>query len=354
MERKIHISAGKEYDAYIGNGLIEKCGDMCRAAGIKGKAAIVTDSIVSPLYLGRVVRSFREAGYETVTMEFPAGENYKNINTFSEILEFFARSELTRSDFAVALGGGVVGDIVGFAAGCYMRGIDYVQMPTTLLSAVDSSVGGKTAIDLGVGKNLAGMFIQPRIVICDTDTMRTLDESILADGAAEAIKTGILGDYGLFEILEKGVDLENIVDVITRCITYKGKVVEKDEFETGVRRKLNLGHTPAHGIEKRSSYLISHGRAVGMGMAIMTRAAVALGHMTKETADRILKAIENCGLSVGCPYTAEELAEVAMSDKKRSGDSITIVMPREIGYCTLEKISVSELERIFALGLESK
>lgn len=354
MERKIHISAGREYDAYVGNGLLDKCGEMCKRAGLKGKAAIVTDSIVSPLYLGRVVKSFRDAGYETVSMEFPAGESYKNINTFSEILEFFARGELTRSDFAVALGGGVVGDIVGFASGCYMRGIDYVQMPTTLLSAVDSSVGGKTAIDLTMGKNLAGMFIQPKIVLCDTDTMHTLDESVLADGAAEALKTAILGDYDLFEQLENGVDLENINDVITRCVNYKGKVVEADEFEQGVRRKLNLGHTPAHGIEKRSSYLIPHGRAVGMGMAIMTRAAAKLGNMTQETAERILRAIQNCGLSTGCPYAADELAEVAMSDKKRSGDSITIVMPRDIGYCTLEKISVNELEKIFAFGLENK
>ncbi|MBR5261377.1 MAG: 3-dehydroquinate synthase, partial [Oscillospiraceae bacterium] len=317
VERKIHISAGQEYDAYVGNGLLEKCGEMCKRAGLKGKAAIVTDSNVAPLYLGAVVRSFREAGYETVSMEFPAGENHKNINTLAEILEFFARCELTRSDFAVALGGGVVGDIVGFAAGCYMRGIDYVQMPTTLLSAVDSSVGGKTAIDLKMGKNLAGLFIQPKIVICDTDTMRTLDKDILADGAAEAIKTAILGDYDLFEQLENGVNFDNIIDVVTRCITYKGKIVEADEFEQGERKLLNLGHTPAHGIEKCSAYLIPHGRAVGMGMAIMIRAASKLEYMTTETEGRILRAICRCGLNISCPYTANELAEVAMSDKKR-------------------------------------
>ena len=352
MERKIHISAGKEYDAFVGDGLLEKSGEMCKRAGLSGKAAIITDSNVSPLYLGRVVKSFRDAGYETVSMEFPAGENHKNIETYAQILEFFARTGITRSDFAVALGGGVVGDIVGFAAGSYMRGISYVQMPTTLLSAVDSSVGGKTAIDLTVGKNLAGLFIQPKIVICDTDTMHTLDDSILSDGAAEAVKTAVLGDPELFGILENGINLENIVEIITRCISYKGKIVEADEFEKSVRKKLNLGHTPAHGIEKRSSYLISHGRAVGMGLAIMARAAANSGKMAQETAERILRAVENCGLSVGCPYSAAELAAVAMSDKKRSGDKITIVMPRDIGYCSLEEIEVKELENIFALGLE--
>ncbi|MBR5262077.1 MAG: 3-dehydroquinate synthase, partial [Oscillospiraceae bacterium] len=160
-------------------------------------------------------------------------------------------------------------------------------------------------------------------------------------------------DYELFEQLENGIDLDNIIDVITRCMNYKGKVVEADEFEQGVRKKLNLGHTPAHGIEKCSNYLVPHGRAVGIGMAIMTRAASNLGYMTTETEGRILRAICRCGLTISCPYTANELAKVAMSDKKRSGDSITIVMPHDIGCCTLEKISISELERIFALGLEN-
>lgn len=352
MERKVHISTGHEYDAFIGAGLLSKCGEMCRAAGISGKAAIITDSNVSPLYLGKVVQSFRAAGYETASMEFPAGESYKNIETFSMILEFMAKNGLTRSDFAVALGGGVVGDMVGFAAGCYMRGIGYVQMPTTLLSAVDSSVGGKTAIDLAAGKNLAGLFIQPEIVICDTDTMKTLEPGILSDGAAEAVKTAILGDSELFEKLESGVNMDNIADVIAACVAFKGKVVEEDEFELGVRKTLNLGHTPAHGIEKLSDYLIPHGRAVGIGIAIMARSAHRLGNMTAETSERILRALESCGLYTDCPFTAQELAKAAMNDKKRSGDSITIVMPREIGHCTLEKIKTDRLEEIFALGLE--
>lgn len=352
MERKVHIRAGREYDAFIGAGLLDKCGEMCRSAGISGKAAIITDSNVSPLYLSRAIRSFRAAGYDTVSMEFPAGESYKNIETFSMILEFLAKAGLTRSDFAVALGGGVVGDMVGFAAGCYMRGIGYVQMPTTLLSAVDSSVGGKTAIDLAAGKNLAGLFIQPEIVICDTDTMKTLEPSVLSDGAAEAVKTAILGDTELFAQLENGVNMDNIADVIASCVAFKGKVVEEDEFELGIRKTLNLGHTPAHGIEKLSDYLIAHGRAVGMGTAIMARAAHRLGNMTAETKNRILRTLENCGLFTDCPFTAQELAHAAMNDKKRSGDSITIVMPREIGHCTLEKIKTSELEEIFTLGLE--
>ena len=336
--QRVKINTSKSYDVTIGSGLIKKAGEILRETGVTGKIAIVTDSNVAPLYLDALKNSLKESGYNAISFVFPAGEKSKNLETLSSILEFFANNGMTRKDTAVALGGGVTGDMTGFAAGVYMRGISYVQIPTTLLSCVDSSVGGKTAVDLKAGKNLAGVFIQPKAVIADTDTLKTLDKNVYADGMAEVIKTAVLGDSELFSRLENGnADDEYI---ISRCVQYKGKVVCEDEFETGVRKLLNLGHTPAHAIEKLLHYKTPHGHAVGIGLSIIARACAKEGLIELDTSRRILSLLDKYSLPLYSEFSPEDLARECTFDKKRSGNTISLIKIRNIGDCFIEDIAL--------------
>ena len=245
--KEIRVNTVPAYTVTIGPGLLKDCGPRLREVIPPCHMAVVTDSIVGPLYLETVTESLKAAGYAAGTFEFPAGEESKNVSTLSDILEFLAKERLTRSDCLIALGGGVAGDMAGFAAAVYLRGVRYVQMPTTLLSAVDSSVGGKTAIDLRAGKNLAGAFLQPAAVLCGTDCLNSLPPAVFAGGAAEAVKTGVLCDEGLFALFEDGTLKADPAEVIARCVEYKAGVVERDEKEQGERKLLNLGHTVGHG-----------------------------------------------------------------------------------------------------------
>ena len=243
--------------------------------------------------------------------------------------------------------------MAGFAAAVYLRGIRYVQLPTTLLAAVDSSVGGKTAVDLTAGKNLAGAFCQPAAVICDTDCLKTLPPDVFADGAAEAVKTGVLSDEALFALFEDGTLTADPGEVIARCVAYKAGVVERDEKEQGERKLLNLGHTVGHAIEKCSGYVIPRGHAVAAGLAVIARAAEALGWTEESLAARITACLSKNGLPTGTDYSAEALAEAALSDKKRAGGDITLVVPRKIGHCELRKVPVADLLPIIRAGLEA-
>lgn len=348
----IPVRTTPPYEVLIGSGLLGRCGTLLRPVLSVCRMAVITDSTVAPLYLDTVTDSLRAAGYGVCSYVFPAGEANKNFETLSGILEFLAEQHLTRADCVVALGGGVVGDMAGFAAGIYLRGIRCVQMPTTLLSAVDSSVGGKTAIDLRAGKNLAGVFLQPAAVLCDTDCLASLPVDILADGAAEAIKTGVLCDESLFALFEGSALSAAPSEIIARCVAYKAGVVERDEKEQNERRLLNLGHTIGHAIEKCSSYTIPHGHAVAAGLAMMARGAEALGWTDIPVAERISACLAQNGLPTSSIYTAEALAESALADKKRAGNDITIVIPKAIGFCELRKIPVTELLPIIRAGLE--
>lgn len=348
----IHVRTNSEYDVTIGPGLLGECGPRLKETVGLCHMAVVTDSNVAPLYLETVKSSLLEAGFKVSTYVFPAGESNKNFNTLSDILEFLAGEQLTRTDCVAALGGGVTGDMAGLAAALYLRGVKYVQLPTTLLAAVDSSVGGKTAIDLSAGKNLAGAFMQPSAVICDTSCLKTLPPHVFAGGAAEAIKTGILCGEKLFALFEADVLSTAPEVIISQCVTYKAGVVERDEKEQGERKLLNLGHTIGHAIEKCSNYQISHGRAVSVGTYIMTCAAENLGWTDGPISRRVCDCLRRNWLPTGLSYPPEKLAQAALSDKKRAGDSITIVVPRAIGHCELEKIHVSELEGIIRAGVE--
>ncbi len=353
--RTIRVHTDPEYTVTIGPGLLRECGSRLSEVLSPCHIAVVTDSTVAPLYLETVKSSLLEAGNQVSTYVFPAGEGSKNFDTLSQILEFLAEEHLTRADCVAALGGGVTGDMAGLAAALYLRGVKYVQLPTTLLSAVDSSVGGKTAIDLKAGKNLAGAFMQPAAVLCDTDCLSTLPPEVFADGAAEALKTGVLCDETLFSSMEHGLAASRLEEIIARCVSYKAGVVERDEKEQGERKLLNLGHTVGHAIEKCSGFTIPHGHAVAAGLAIMTRAAENLGWMTGESkraieAERIESAVETLGLPSSTEFSPEALAQAALSDKKRAGSSITIVVPSKIGRCELKTIPVTELRSVIEAG----
>ena len=349
----IHVSAGggKDYNVTVERGSLDRCGELLAPLFGGGRIAVITDTNVARLYLERAAASLEREGFEVCTFAFPAGEQSKNLATLSDILEFLAERGLTRTDALVALGGGVVGDTAGFVAGCFLRGIRYAQIPTTLLAFVDSAVGGKTAVDLRAGKNLAGLFFPPSAVIADPDCLATLPDEILADGAAEVVKTGVLDGEELFSLAEKGSIRENAERIIELCIAYKAKIVGMDEYERGPRKLLNLGHTVGHAIQKLSDYKIPHGRAVSAGLAVISRAAVSLGMLSPDDCKRIISSLRSFGLPTETYFGAAELAQAALADKKRSGSSITLVIPRAIGNCELHEIPTSELQEIIDKGL---
>jgi len=348
--RTITVNASKTYDITIGTGVLSEAGSIIRKTAGGKTAAIVTDDNVAPLYAERLKSILEESNYRTATYIFRSGETSKDAGTFISVLNFLGSEKLSRTDVVVALGGGVVGDLAGFAAACYMRGIRFVQIPTTLLAAVDSSVGGKTAINLITGKNLAGAFYQPDAVLCDVSLLTTLTAEVFRDGCAEVIKYGIIADSVLFESLKTPIRTQSEA-VIARCIEIKRDIVAEDEFEHGARKLLNFGHTIGHAIELLSKYRTPHGQAVAAGMAIVTRAAVRMGICGAHSLRDILHVLRLYELPENTAYKADKLTHACLSDKKRDGDSLTMIFPLEIGKCVLKKIPVSELEAVIGLGL---
>lgn len=343
--KTVTVNASKQYDIKIGRNLLTTVGAEAKILGKAESVCIVSDSNVWPLYGPEVEKSLVLAGFSVTRFVFTAGEASKTGATYLALLDCLASHKLTRSDLIVALGGGVVGDLAGFAAATYLRGIRFIQIPTTLLAAVDSSVGGKTAIDLPAGKNLAGAFCQPSLVLCDTDTLSTLPRDIFLDGCAEVIKYAILYDPGFFRSLEEtgpGFDLES---VIARCVELKRDVVMEDEFDTGLRMKLNLGHTVGHGVENCSDFSVSHGKAVAIGIAIVARASRC------QDQARIIALLERFALPVRTPYSAQALYECALSDKKRSGGTVNLIIPHSIGDCRIMPMPVETLENFIEEGL---
>ena len=340
----VQVKASRSYEVRIGAGLLPTLGENIPKK--VRKVCIVSETNVWPLYGDIASESIRNAGFEVISFVFPAGEASKCGSTYLELVNFLAENRLTRSDLLVALGGGVVGDLTGFAAATFLRGIGFIQIPTTLLAAVDSSVGGKTAIDLPAGKNLCGAFYQPSLVLCDTDTLNTLPEDIFRDGCAEVIKYGILYDPALFtHLMERGLDFDREA-VITRCVELKRDVVAEDEFDTGARMKLNLGHTIGHGVEARSDFTLSHGKSVAIGMAIVARSACDAA-----TRDRILGILDRFGLPKDTVCTPEELYAAALSDKKRSGGTVNLIIPRAIGDCAIVPTDVAAVKSFIEAGI---
>ena len=350
--KKIRVNASRSYEIIIGEGILKEAGKYCLSAlGAPCRLCILTDDNVAPLYLEALRASLDETGFECIEYIIPNGEASKSTESLVGLVEFMAENALTRRDALVALGGGVVGDLGGFAAAVYLRGIRFVQIPTTLLSAVDSSVGGKTAVDLRAGKNLMGAFSQPSLVLCDPLTLDTLPPEIFADGCAEVIKYGVINDRAFFDSLKVGIRGQ-IEDVIAACVKNKADIVERDEFDRGERQLLNLGHTVGHAIELSSGLTISHGSAVAVGMVIATRGAVKMGICPQKDLDELIEVIRSAGLPTSCGFGAEELAAAALKDKKRAGDSISLVLPYGIGDCRLYSLPVSELENFILRGLD--
>lgn len=350
--RTIHVSASRSYDVCIGGGLLDEAGARMRPVVAARRVMLAADDTVAALYGARCERALRAAGYETETFVFPHGERSKNGQTLLSLLNRMAEIPLTRRDAVAALGGGVTGDLAGFAAACYMRGIPCVQLPTTLLAAVDSSVGGKTAVDLPAGKNLAGAFWQPSLVLCDCGTLATLPEPVFADGCAEVIKYGVIADEGLFADLHAPLRPQ-LESVIARCVAIKRDAVQGDEFEHGSRKLLNFGHTVGHAAEACSAYSISHGRAVAMGMAAAARAAWRMGICSRSCPQELEALLEQYGLPRTVPFGREELAAAMRADKKRDGDCIDCILPEQIGRCVIRPVRLDALDDFLRAGLEA-
>lgn len=350
--KKVTVESSKRYDILIERGLLGETGARLRELFGPRRAALVSDSTVWKLYGEAVEKGLKDADFQVSPFVFPAGESFKSVHTWALLLEHLAREELTRTDVLVALGGGVTGDLAGFAAASYLRGIPFVQIPTTFLAAIDSSVGGKTAVNLEAGKNLAGAFYQPSLVLCDPDTLETLPEETFGDGVAEAVKYGVLSDPELFGLLGAGELEDRLEDVILRCVESKRGFVLADERDLGQRQLLNFGHTIGHAVEQCSGLTITHGHAVGIGMVMMARGAWRLGLTERDLSGEIGRVLERYRLPTRCEYAPEDLYLAARHDKKRGGGEITIVVPEKIGCCRRVKLPVEQLLRLLRLGAE--
>ncbi len=341
--KTVSVTASRRYDVLIEHGLLRRTGELVRSVTNAGTVMIVSDDSVWPLYGKTVQESLSDAGFSVYRFVFPHGESSKCAKTWLALLDALCENRLTRADAVVALGGGVVGDLTGFAASAYLRGIGFIQIPTTLLAMVDSSVGGKTAIDLPAGKNLAGSFYQPWLVLCDPDCLDSLPDEIFRDGCAEVIKYAVLGNAPFFDDLKNTPPRRQLEHIIETCVRMKRDIVAQDEFDRGQRQLLNLGHTFGHGIEACSGFAVSHGSAVAIGMAMIVRAAAQFGLCTAETRDAVLALLRQYGLPVDCAYAAEQMLGTILHDKKVSGSSINLIVPTAVGSCEIKKTPASEI-----------
>lgn len=348
----IQVNTGKPYQVKIGEGLLAAVGAELKQLNTRySRVAVIADSNVAPLYSARVCESIGAEGYSVLSFTFPAGESSKSMDTAMEIISWLTDSSFTRGDLLVALGGGVTGDLVGFIASIYLRGVDYVQIPTTLLAAIDSSVGGKTAVNIPQGKNLVGSFWQPRLVLCDTATFFTLPENIFTDGVAEAIKYGCIWDKALFEALSNpGWRNSSLEQVVARCVAIKAEVVAQDERDKGLRQILNFGHTVGHTVEKLSGFGVSHGSAVAIGMCVIARCGEAAGLTAPGTEAAIEAALRSYHLPTRLEYGIPQVAAACLGDKKREGDSINLITIPEIGKWAITPLPVERLEEFLKEG----
>ena len=340
--REIVVNASKKYSIFIEQGLLENAGRYVSEFKRVQRVCVVSDDRVFALYGEKCQKSLENCGFEVCFYVFENGEKSKNANTLLKLLSFLAENKLTRTDMLIALGGGVVGDLCGFASAIYLRGVDFIQIPTTLLAMVDSSVGGKTAIDIPEGKNLVGAFHQPRLVLCDPLVLATLDEDTFRDGCAEVIKYGVILDNDFYNALKTPLSKESeyLEEAIYRSVSIKRDVVEEDEFDTGKRQLLNFGHTLGHSIEKLSDFTLTHGACVAKGMYLAAKLSADLGF--EDNTESIEKILVDYGFDLSCPFSGREIAEGALSDKKRAGAFITAVLVQEIGKCTLFKMSTDD------------
>ena len=334
---------GGMYPIHVGSGLLDQVGGALRATGVlEGSAvAVVSNPVVAPLHGARVIDTLAAAGLRPFTCSVPDGERHKTVHTVIDLYGQFLDHQLDRSGTVLALGGGVTGDIAGFAAATFMRGVRFAQVPTTVLAMADSSVGGKTGVDLPQGKNLAGAFKQPAMVLIDVDVLGTLPSEEIRSGMVEVLKHGVIADPGLFgELALPPADIRSPITPVqlARTLRVKIDIVEKDPYERGRRAALNLGHTVGHSLERLSEYTLRHGEAVGIGMVAAARIAAALGRAGSQVAEEIEAALAAWGLPVRCPPHDVDTIWAAMAhDKKRRGRVLRWVLPRAIGQVEISE-----------------
>ena len=339
--KNIFIKTSKPYNVKIGSGEISNLATYIKQVKQCDKIAIITDDVVGKLY-GEKIKNML-CDYNVCYKEFLHGEENKNMATVSDLLEFLAQNKLTRGDLVVALGGGIVGDVAGFVSASYLRGVDFVQIPTTLLSMVDSSVGGKTGVNLSCGKNLAGAFHQPCLVVCDPDFLSTLPQQEFKNGLGEVIKYACIADENLFALLENHDIKQNIEQVIYTCIKIKASFVEQDEFDNGERQKLNFGHTLGHAIEKVSGFQIGHGQAVGVGMKLVCQWAEKQNLANCGCADKIDKLLEKYKMVRDVDCNPDDLWQTVANDKKLKGKKINLVLIKDVADCYLYNTEIEKL-----------
>lgn len=349
---KLDIETARPYSVYIESGLLDRVGELAqKTRKPRSQAMLISDSNVFPLYGERVSASLERAGFAVSTFVFPAGEPSKQISRVCQMYQALAEKKFTRTDFIVTLGGGVTGDMGGFAAATYLRGIPFIQVPTTLLSQVDASVGGKTGVDLPFGKNLVGAFHQPEVVLTDPDTLKTLPEHFFRDGMGEVVKYGCISDQPLFQALEAGTAVENLEDLLARCVASKKSFVEEDTRDTGRRMILNFGHTFGHALEKLHNFEgLSHGEAVGIGMVLASRVGEELSVTPKGTAERILTVLGQYGLPTSSQFSWEEIVDATALDKKSDGSSLRLILLKEIGDAVIHPVTREDLKRLWKGG----
>lgn len=337
--KKIRVNLGKDsYDVWIGPGLLQLTGRLLKEKGFEGKLVIVTDPVVKGLHGETLSKALAKDGFKVTTLVVPAGEDQKSLDNAIRLYEQLTDAYAERSTLVLALGGGVVGDLSGFVAATYLRGVPFVQLPTTLLAQVDSSVGGKVAVDHGRLKNKIGAFHQPKLVIADTDTLKTLPKPELANGLAEAIKTALVRGKEFFLYLEqnveklKALDIAALEEAVFQCVRIKAEIVEKDERDAGLRNILNFGHTIGHAIESVSHFGVRHGEAVAVGMVAAARISNRMGLLSYNDVDRLISLIEKAGLPARMPeLDAAEILEAMRHDKKVDRAQMRFALLKEIG-----------------------
>ncbi len=344
--KKLKVNTGRKYEIIIDRGIMEHCGEYIKKVSSPTRVAVITDSNVHALYSQNVIASLKQSGFIVSEFVFKAGETSKNFKTIEAIYAHLADNNITRTDMILALGGGVTGDMAGFAAATYLRGIEFIQIPTSLLAQVDSSVGGKTGYDIKQGKNLIGAFWQPSLVLIDPDTLSTLPERYVHDGMAEVIKYGCIKSVGLFRLLKKGMEELDIENIIYRCVSIKRDIVQRDETEAGERKLLNFGHTIGHALEKIYEYKkLSHGEAVAIGMVMMTKASEREGISPKGTAAKIADLCKMYHLPIHDDSSPRDIAFASQSDKKSSGKEIDIIVLKSIRDATTKKMNQKMLQQ---------
>lgn len=351
---KIRIPIEQGYDVLIGHGLLDRAGDLIKNQVQDRKVLLVTDEHVAEQgYASRVTHAIKSVAEVIHVKVIPPGEKQKSLSNVEELVEMLASLNFSRQDCLIALGGGVIGDLVGFVASIYLRGIDFIQIPTTLLAAIDSSVGGKTAVDLPQGKNLVGAFHHPSVVLCDVATFETLPAAIFEEGCSELIKYGMIMKPSLLQELmsrEQPLTAQDpeLVRLVKTCVEMKSSVVVEDEFDQGLRQLLNYGHTLGHALEQVSQYEISHGRAIATGMQLFLQMAMQRRELPPDYLTNFTQLLDDYHLLEGpYVYSAKDLNQAMLNDKKRRRHTMTIVLPSEFGRCELIELPVVEFSQWF-------